>query len=153
MEFPFTSDLICKAQVGFLQLPWPFSWYKTALRESKEEKPWDKTNKELTSFYGYFLFCLRPVLFLLSSIAVLYHVNDQLQKAYWGILKLSVMIRFSYVRWAESTGRCQVTHISIHLKIDINWFSIQKLVIACRNDIKRTHFSLAHTWVIEATYL
>ena len=46
-----------------------------------QEKHWDKTNKEITSLKVVISFvCLVPVHPLPSSMAVLYHVNDQLQR-------------------------------------------------------------------------
>ena len=50
----------------------------------KEKSHWDKTNKENYHFKLRMSFvCLVPVRLLLSSVAVLYHVNDYLQRAYW----------------------------------------------------------------------
>ena len=46
-----------------------------------QEEHWDKTNKEITSLKVVISFvCLVPVHSLPSSMAVLYHVNDQLQR-------------------------------------------------------------------------
>ena len=46
-----------------------------------QEKHWDNTNKEITSLKVVISFvCLVPVHPLPSSLAVLYHVNDQLQR-------------------------------------------------------------------------
>ena len=46
-----------------------------------QEKHWDKTNKEITSLKVVISFvCLVPVHSLPSIMAVLYHVNDQLQR-------------------------------------------------------------------------
>ena len=46
-----------------------------------QEKHWDNTNKEITSLRVVISFvCLVPVHPLPSSMAVLYHVNDQLQR-------------------------------------------------------------------------
>ena len=45
---------------------------------------WDKTNKENYSLKLCMSFvCLVPVRLLLTSTAVLYHVNGYLQRAYW----------------------------------------------------------------------
>ena len=46
-----------------------------------QDKHWDNTNKEITSLKVVISFvCLVPVHSLPSSKAVLYHVNDQLQR-------------------------------------------------------------------------
>ena len=57
------------------------SWYRTAMLESKRPI---KKDKELTSFKSAISFvCLMTVRLLLSHMAVLYHVNDQLQRVYY----------------------------------------------------------------------
>ena len=49
----------------------------------EQETHWDKTNKELTSSKMVIFFvCLVPVRFLLTSKVFLYHVTDELQRAY-----------------------------------------------------------------------
>ena len=49
-------------------------------RAGEQKSPWDKTKKENYHFNTSFV-CLVPVRLLLSSTAVLYHVNSQLQRA------------------------------------------------------------------------
>ena len=52
-------------------------------RAGEQELHWDKTNKENYHFKLRMSFvCLVPVRLLLSSVAVLYHMNGQLQRAY-----------------------------------------------------------------------
>ena len=54
-------------------------------RHAGEQKShWDKTNKEHYNLELCMSFvCHVPVRLLLSSVAVLYHVNGQLQRTYW----------------------------------------------------------------------
>ena len=53
-------------------------------RAGEQKSHWDKTNKENYHLKLCMSFvCLVPVRLLLSSVAVLYHVNGQLQRAYY----------------------------------------------------------------------
>ena len=53
-------------------------------RAGEQKSHWDKTNKENYHLKLCMSFvCLVPVRLLLSSMAVLYHVNGQLQRAYY----------------------------------------------------------------------
>ena len=53
-------------------------------RPGEQKSHWDKINKENYHFILCMSFvCLVPVRLLLSSVAVLYHVNGQLQRAYY----------------------------------------------------------------------
>ena len=52
-------------------------------RAGEQKSHWDKTNKENYSLKLWMSFvCLVPVRLLLTSTAVLYHVNGYLQRAY-----------------------------------------------------------------------
>ena len=72
--------VVAKRYIGSLQ----FEIHVVQIRHAgKQYTQWDKTNKERTSFKMVIFFvCLLPVRHLLSSIAVLYHVSDKMQKAY-----------------------------------------------------------------------
>ena len=74
-----------------------------------------------------FFVCLLPVRHLLSSMAVLYHVSDKMQKAYWcGLFliagRIYLWLSAGLVSW-DLTG---TGHSEIAVELELSWLSDRK---------------------------
>ena len=91
----------CKMSLSFILLDYnrPFAAshsHGTKPLCWREKLHWDKTNKENYHLKLCMSFvCLVPVRLLLSSMAVLYNVNGQLQRAYYYALEVKHITNYS----------------------------------------------------------